>query len=296
MFDLRTYLEDKRKLVNAALENMMGALPSSRLLTQAMRYSVMAGGKRLRPILCIAAAEAVGGSERDVLKVACTLEMIHTFSLIHDDLPALDDDDLRRGKPTCHKAFGEAPAILAGDALLNFAFQVLTEGGPTGKTPASDRLEVAHRIARAVGHMGMIEGQMRDMEGEVRALSLSELEAMHRLKTGAIIEVSVYAGARLGGGSASQISTLEEYAGCIGLAFQVTDDILNVEGDPALMGKAVGSDEKRNKSTYPSLLGMPGAKQLAGSLVEHALKALKPFDKRSDALRAVARYIIERKR
>ena len=296
MDDLKTYLAAQRARVNDALDAVLGEKPQTTRLASAMRYSLTAGGKRLRPILCLAAAEAVGGSSADALPAACALELIHTYSLIHDDLPAMDDDDLRRGKPTCHKAFGEATAVLAGDALLTLAFQVLSapparEGGSAGSW-----LRVIGEVAEAAGYRGMIEGQMRDMNGEAHGLDLEELEAMHRLKTGALIRTAVRIGAILGGGAEDRIDRLDRYGDHIGLAFQVTDDILNVEGDPAVMGKAVGTDSARSKSTYPALLGLSNSKTLAVNLIRKALAELEGFDQKSDPLRAIARYVLDRKR
>jgi len=265
-----------------------------------MRHSLMAGGKRLRPVLCLAAAGAVGSENEAVLRAACAIEMIHTYSLIHDDLPAMDNDDLRRGVPTCHKAFDEATAILAGDALLTLAFQVMADPPPapggTGGSEGPAWREVLDTIARAAGPNGMIEGQMRDMAAEQQRLSLTELEALHLLKTGALFEAAVFAGARLGGGSASEIAALATYARLAGLAFQVTDDILNVEGDPRLMGKAVGSDAARRKNTYPALMGLESSRRHAGELVGEALRAIALFDMRAEPLRALAMHIVARKR
>ena len=261
-----------------------------------MKYSLMAGGKRIRPVLCIAAAEAVGGKADDVLPVACAIEMIHTYSLIHDDLPVIDNDDFRRGKPTCHVAFDEATAILAGDALLTLAFEILSSIELKNEIYASKWLSVVHAISRAAGYQGMIEGQMRDIASEGIMLTLNELEEMHSLKTGAIIEASIYCGAIIGNGGIKQIKQLGIYAKNIGLAFQVTDDILNVEGDPKIMGKAVGTDKNRKKSTYPSIMGINKSREFAEKLAGNALQSLDGFDNRSDPLRAIASYIIERKK
>lgn len=290
MFDLRAYLDEKRQKINAALERYVR---DHRRIMQAMRYSLMADGKRLRPILCIAGAEAVGGKESDVMPIACALEMIHTYSLIHDDLPAMDNDDLRRGKPTCHVAFDEATAILAGDALLTLAFDVLSNAK---STDASRLLQVIRIIAAAAGCSGMIEGQMRDIASEGKLLSLEELEYLHRRKTGALIESSVISGAMLSGAENKDSEQLRAYAGYIGLAFQVTDDILNVKGDPKILGKAVGSDEARKKSTYPSVMGLENSERFTTELIDKALKTLNDFDERAEPLRAIARYVIERKR
>jgi len=295
-FDLNSYLILKRKKVNAFIDVILNNTANSSRIVQAMHYSLMAGGKRVRPVLCIAACEAVGGNADDVLPVACAIEMIHTYSLIHDDLPAMDNDDLRRGKPTCHIAFDEATAILAGDALLTLAFRILSSINGINKNTLSNRLKVIHKISFVAGHNGMIEGQMRDIASEGTLLSLKKLEDMHLLKTGALIEASIFSGALSGGGSSKQIDQLEIYAKNIGLAFQVADDILNVEGDPAVMGKAAGTDNARGKTTYPSIMGLNKSKEFAKKLIHNALQALDDFDDNSDSLRAIACYIIERER
>ncbi len=298
MFDLPLYLNSKREQINIYLEKCFHAVSESGRLIDAMQFSLMAGGKRLRPILCLAGAEAVGGRAENALPAACALEMIHTYSLIHDDLPSMDDDVLRRGKPTCHVQFDEATAILAGDALLTMAFEVLSGAGlnDSDDHQGVTWLKITQRISRGAGCCGMVAGQMRDIAAENNALSRPELEQLHALKTGALIEAAVYAGAVLGKGTPEQIVQLETYAGCIGLAFQVKDDVLNVEGDPVHLGKSVGTDELRQKSTYPSIMGLEASKAFARRLIEKALLALEPFDMRSDSLRAIANYIIERKR
>ena len=229
------------------------------------------------------------------MPAACALEMIHTYSLIHDDLPAMDNDDLRRGKPTWHVAFDEATAILAGDALLTFAFQILSSVGCKNENQAVKWLRVTKTIAQTAGYKGLIEGQMRDILSEDVSLNLDDLEQVHVLKTGALINASVISGVIIGNGTDKQIEQLGIYAKNIGLAFQVTDDILNVEGDPNLMGKAVGTDEVRKKSTYPTLMGIDKSKGFAKKLIRNALHALDYFDNKSDPLRAIASYIIERK-
>ncbi len=295
-FDLNSYILSKRKQINGALEEILGHTSNSSRLINAMKHSLIAGGKRLRPILCITAAEAVEGKTDDVVRAACALEMIHTYSLVHDDLPGMDNDNLRRGQPTCHVAFDEATAILAGDALLTFAFEILSSIELVNINHALKWLRVINTIATAAGYKGMIEGQMRDMAAEDTLLSLENLEEMHALKTGALIEASIITGAILGDGSLEQIEKLKIYARNIGLAFQVTDDILNVEGDPAFMGKDVGTDQTRKKGTYPSILGIKKSKEFARKLVNNALQSLDCFDNKSDPLRAIAHYIIERKR
>jgi len=295
-FDLNAYLASKRKQINEALENILDPAANSSRIVAAMSYSLTAGGKRLRPILCLAAAEAVDGMTEEVMRAACALEMIHTYSLIHDDLPAMDNDELRRGQPTCHITFDEATAILAGDGLLTLAFQILSSNNFTNEKQALLWLKVLHRIALAAGYEGMIEGQMRDISSEGTRLELNALESMHARKTGALIEASVYSGAVLGGGSPNQIEQLGIYAQNIGLAFQVADDILNVEGDPAVMGKNVGTDQSRDKNTYPALIGIDKSKKLAQKLVNNALQALDYFDNKADPLRYIANYVIARKR
>ena len=296
MFDLTVYIGNKNQQINVALEKILHASIPSEPIVEAMKYSLMAGGKRIRPVLCLAAAEAVGGKPQAVLPAACALEIVHTYSLIHDDLPAMDNDDLRRGKPTCHVAFDEATAILAGDALLTLAFQVLSSVQSTTGNQASGWLKVIHIISTAAGYRGMIRGQMLDMAAEGQHLTVDELKSMHVLKTGALIEASLLCGALLAGARKRQMDILKTYARSIGLAFQVTDDILNVEGNPKIMGKAVGTDELREKSTYPAILGLERSRQFAKDLVDEALQALEVFDKKADPLRALATYIIDRKR
>ncbi|MCD6272739.1 MAG: polyprenyl synthetase family protein [Deltaproteobacteria bacterium] len=301
MFKFKEYLTEKQELVNNSLRNILEHFSVHSRLMKAVEFSLMAGGKRVRPVLCIAACEAVHGDIQDTLPVACALEMIHTYSLIHDDLPAMDDDDLRRGKPTCHIRFDEATAILAGDALLTLAFQVLSSAnilpGYNDKNHhPSVRLKIINILSSASGWNGMIGGQMLDISSEKSVLNLDKLEHMHSLKTGALIEASVSAGAIIGGCNTKQLKHLSLYAKKTGLAFQVADDILNVEGDPLVMGKAAGTDAHRNKSTYPSLMGLNGSKKFAGQLIYDALQALDIFDKSSDPLRKIASYIINRKK
>jgi len=308
-FRLKPYIRDRVDVVNAALVDIFHeANPEEDAdrIRAAMTYSLMAGGKRIRPVLCIAAAEAVDRTaglnvlgdmdcnSKCLLTVACALEMLHTYSLIHDDLPAMDDDELRRGRPTCHIAYDEATAILAGDGLLTLVFQLLSAIDLDGDTDAATLLSIIHRISRAAGYRGMVGGQMRDVLAEDARLSPAELEEIHLLKTGALIEAAVYSGALLGGGNGREIEQLASYARCVGLAFQVTDDILNVVGDSERMGKAIGTDDDRDKNTYPSVMGLDRSKVFARDLVNDALKALHGFDSRSDPLRAIASYIIER--
>jgi geranylgeranyl diphosphate synthase type II len=239
----------------------------------------------------------VGGDSQAAMPAACAIEMIHTYSLIHDDLPALDDDSVRRGKPTCHVQFSEATAILSGDALLNMAFETVCAAGLN--SPVEDArkwLQIVDIVSHASGCRGMIDGQARDLAFEGIRLSAGDLQALHELKTGALIRAAVHCGALLGGGSQRHIDHLSDYAARIGLAFQVVDDILNITGDPDLMGKSVGTDQQRQKNTYPSLMGLDQSRQFAGDLIDRALQALSIFDNKADPLRAIARYIIERQR
>jgi geranylgeranyl diphosphate synthase, type II len=298
MLDLISYIFDKRQQIEAALQRILETAPQPKArIVEAMRYALMSGGKRLRPVLCLAACETVGGKTDQSLPVACALEMIHTYSLIHDDLPAMDDDCTRRGRPTCHIAFDEATAVLAGDALLTLAFETLSSKEIRNNVAAEHWLDIISVISVAAGYKGMVEGQMRDMLAEQQGcLLLSELEELHLLKTGALIEASVCSGALLGQGSCDQIASLKVYSKNIGLAFQVADDILNVEGDPSVMGKRAGTDQHRCKSTYPSLLGLSASKETASRLISHALESLAQFDHKADPLRLIAAYIINRKR
>lgn len=256
-------------------------------LIEAMDYSLMAGGKRLRPALALGAARAAGASEDVALPAACALEMIHTYSLIHDDLPAMDNDDLRRGRPTAHKAFGEATAILAGDSLLTLAFEVLAEAGNTA---------VIREIAHASGVCGMAGGQYIDLDSEGKQLTLEQLREIHRCKTGALIRVAVRAGALLAGAPEPVLAALTAYGEHIGLAFQIADDILDVVGDEAAIGKPVGSDIANEKATYPALVGLEGARVLAREAADAALQALAPLGPEADIFRALADFIVNRDR
>jgi len=266
-----------------------GATPAH--LKASMEYSLMAGGKRLRPVLCLAWAELAGGSMADMLDFACAIECIHTYSLIHDDLPAMDDDDLRRGKPSNHKQFDEATAILAGDGLLTEAFTLAS----ALRLPSERVLHAIFHLSTAAGPRGMVGGQVLDMDLTGKGASLPQLRQMHAMKTGALIETSCVSGCILGGGDGTAQSLASEYGRAVGLAFQVTDDILDVVGDTASLGKPAGSDEAQGKSTYPALLGIDKSRELAHASVDQALAALEGFTHpRADFLRAVARYILDR--
>jgi geranylgeranyl diphosphate synthase type II len=301
--DIKKYLQEKKLIVDSALERYFPNPPEreedvkfSNPLHKAIRHSLLNGGKRIRPILSIAAFEAVGGKGDRILPFACALEMIHTYSLIHDDLPAMDNDDTRRGKPTCHKMFGEAIGILAGDGLLTEAFKLMTNrsswDGPFNNNEVV--LDVVHEIAKAAGISGMVGGQVADIESEGKEVDLPLLQYIHTHKTGAMILASIRAGARLGGASAETLRAFTRYAERIGLAFQIIDDILNVEGKAIALGKSTGTDLSRGKATYPSLLGLEESKRRARELVELAVESLKPYGPEADPLREIARFIIGR--
>lgn len=296
-FDLKSYLSEKKAIVDRALEIYIPEPegPASDLI-KAMKYSLFAGGKRLRPILCLAGTEAVGGTETDCLAVACALELIHTYSLIHDDLPMMDDDDLRRGKPTSHKVFGEAVALLAGDGLLTEAFNLMTRTDLTKDVAPQVMLKVISLISRASGYNGMVGGQVVDIQSERKSLDFPLVEFIHTHKTGALITASVTSGAMLGRGDESQVRAITSYGRKIGLAFQVSDDILDIEGDSNIMGKKVGADQEKGKITYPSVLGLKKSKEIQSELVEEAIESLRIFDHAAEPLRRIALYIIERKK
>ena len=262
-------------------------------LMRAMEYSLMAGGKRLRPILLMAAADSVGNSGEKFIKVADALEMIHTYSLIHDDLPAMDDDDYRRGKLTNHKVFGEATAILAGDALLTLAFEVILR---QKDVPPEILLKVLHEISFAAGMSGMVGGQAIDLRSEGIKIDLSTLKLMHTGKTGALFKAAIRSGAILAQASEKKLLALTNYAENFGLAFQITDDILDVTGDAKILGKPTGSDAKKMKSTYVSLTSLDEAKNLAQEAVDEALNALKTFGAEANFLRELVQYLITRQK
>jgi len=299
---IKKYLQEKKEIVDSALEKYFpnrsgsaaeGVFPTS--LHTAIRYSLFAGGKRVRPILSMAAFEAVGGEGDEILPFACALEMIHTYSLIHDDLPALDNDDYRRGQLTCHKVFGEAIGILAGDALLTEAFRLMTNRSMRGLSLRDGQmLDVIHEVAQAAGMQGMVGGQVLDIESEGKEVDFPTVEYIHTHKTGALILVSVRAGARLGGGDEAALRALTRYGEGIGLAFQIADDILNVEGKSVLLGKKTGSDLSKGKATYPSLVGLEESKRRARELVELAVDAIRSFGSEAQPLREIAWFIVSR--
>jgi geranylgeranyl diphosphate synthase type II len=288
----KAYCKAKLPLIDEALQKAMtieGEIAPT--IFDSMRYSLFAGGKRLRPVLLLAAADAVGADGNKFLDVACGLEMIHTYSLIHDDLPAMDNDDYRRGKLTNHKVYGEGIAVLAGDSLLTYAFEtMLSQEGVEPKT----LLRVVKEIASAAGPEGMVGGQVIDMESEGKAVSLDTLQQMHRAKTGALFRAAVRAGAILGGASDEEVEALTVYAEKFGLAFQITDDILDVIGTAEAIGKPVGSDLKNNKSTYVTLHSVEIAQQMAKETVDDAIEALAMFGERGAVLKDLVEYLLKR--
>ena len=293
--DIKAYLKDIADRVEDALDHYLPdeeRMPQS--LHKAMRYSIFAGGKRIRPVLMIAACDAVDGKRENVLPAACAMEMIHTYSLIHDDLPAMDDDDFRRGRPTNHKVFGEANAILAGDALLTEAFVLLSSDATGGGIDPEIRRRVIRIIARAAGCAGMVGGQVVDMGSEGKEIDLPTLEFIHIHKTGALIKASIEVGALLGGASEEAYKKLSRYGELAGLAFQIADDILDVTADQEELGKDVGSDEARGKATYVSLLGLRQARERADELRAMALDTLAELGDKAEPLRQIMKYIIER--
>ncbi len=290
------YLDERKTLVDKALHKFMpnpSGLASD--VIRAMNYSLFAGGKRIRPILCIAGAEAVGGSTDSVVPVACAIELIHTYSLIHDDLPVMDNDDLRRGKPTNHKVFGEAVALLAGDGLLTLAFNLMAGYGAKKEVEKQALLRVIDLIASAAGYKGMVGGQVVDITYEGKEPEPAVVEYIHRHKTAALIAASVTAGTILAGGNEDEEKSINRYGQQIGLAFQIADDILNIEGDKNVIGKGIGSDKEKGKITYPSVFGTAESKIIQKELITNAIDSLKKFDTRAEPLRDLARYIIKRK-
>ena len=288
-------LKARSALVDEALDRFLpppDAYPE--VIHQAMRYSLFAGGKRLRPVLVMAAAEAVGGDPMRVIPAACAIELIHTYSLVHDDLPAMDNDDFRRGKPTCHRVYGEAVAILAGDALLTHAFGLLAKNAGYCQVPPERVVQVIEEVAAAAGTAGLIGGQVVDTLTEASRVDMPTLEYIHRHKTGALYRAAVRTGAILVGATGEQLSALTEYAEHLGLAFQIQDDILDVEGDPLKLGKPVGSDLRNRKATYPFFMGVEAARNRAREAVEAAIASLEIFDGRADFLRGLARFVVER--
>jgi geranylgeranyl diphosphate synthase, type II len=295
-FDLEAYFAERRRAVDEALDRYLPlatAVPT--VIHEAMRYSVFAGGKRLRPILVIAGAEAVGGQMDDVMPTACCFELIHTYSLVHDDLPAMDDDDYRRGRLTNHKVFGEAMAVLAGDALLTHALGLVAVNFGLGKAASEVFPRVLAEITGAAGTDGMVGGQVVDVQSEGQVVSAETLEYIHTRKTAALIRGALRAGALLTGASEPQLEALTQYGNRIGLTFQIVDDILDVEGSLETLGKTAGKDERQQKATYPGLHGLAASKARAAALTHEAHAALRPLGPAAAPLRALADFILARK-
>jgi len=293
-FDLAAYLEATSAAVNKGLDKLLpkaAAKPST--IHTAMRYSIFAGGKRLRPALCVAAAEACGGTGEGALVYAAAVECIHTYSLIHDDLPAMDNDDLRRGKPTNHKVFGEGIAILAGDALLTQAFQILAEATASRKYPHSMTVV---ELAKASGSLQLIAGQVTDLEGEGKKLSEKELRYIHEKKTSALLACAVRLGGMSANCSSAQLEALSKFGYYVGLAFQVIDDILDVTQTSDKLGKTAGKDAAAQKATYPAIVGMERSRKIARNLTDRAYAALEIFEGKATALQGLAKYLLERDR
>jgi len=295
MDTLEVYLSQQQQRIEMALDRFLPSLDSyPPRLMDAMRYSVFAGGKRLRPILMLAATEVVGGETEAILPAACAIECVHTYSMIHDDLPAMDDDDLRRGKPTNHIVYGEAMAILAGDALLTHAFELLSRAPLVDRFSASVLLQVHQCLASASGGFGMIGGQVIDIISEGQEVDLATVEYIHRHKTAALIEASAVIGGLLGGGTDEEVQALRTYGHRIGWAFQIADDILDVKGDAAMLGKAVGRDAELAKATYPAVVGVDVSRQRARELMEEGIHALDVLRHDTGWLRQIASYIVSR--
>ncbi|MEW6172138.1 MAG: polyprenyl synthetase family protein [Bacillota bacterium] len=293
--NFKAALTAKARLVDQNLDRYLPPeLTPPGVIHQAMRYSVLSGGKRLRPALVIGAAEACGGAADDVILAACGIELIHCYSLVHDDLPAMDNDDLRRGRPTNHKVFGEAIAILVGDALLTLGFELLARAVTAGRVSPAEGIRVLIEVAEAIGTSGMVGGQVLDISTVGTGVAPQLVEEIHRRKTGALFIASVRAGAILAGASDSQLADLTRYASEIGLVFQITDDILDVVGETAKTGKGVGGDAQKKKLTYPGVYGLPAARKRAKESASAAIEALKNFDVSADFLREAAQFIISR--
>ena len=295
-FDLQNYLKERKSLVDRSLDRYLrGSKKYPPTLCRAMHYGVFSGGKRLRPILMLAAGELFGGARKLLLPFACALELIHTYSIIHDDLPALDNDDLRRGEPANHKIFGEGIALLAGDALLTEAFELMSRPQAAQVLKPGLALEALHEIARAAGVGGMVGGQAVDLEAEGREVNIATVEYIHIRKTGALILASARVGARIGGATPRELRRISRYGEFLGLAFQIADDILDAKGQGGARGDQGGlGDKEKTKATYPSVAGLAASKARTRELLRHCLKEIELFGKDADPLRGIARYVVER--
>jgi geranylgeranyl diphosphate synthase type II len=290
--DFSHYWSARQKKVDAALNRYLpSATTKPRTIHEAMRYSIFAGGKRLRPVICLATAEVLSGKNDDALPLACAVECIHTYSLIHDDLPSMDNDDFRRGKPTSHKVYGEGIAVLAGDALLTIAFEIAAS---CRAWPRYSHADVIHELAVAAGSQKLVAGQVADLEGEGKKISPAELRYIHENKTAALISSSIRLGAMSANATPKQLATLTDFGQSLGLAFQVIDDILDVTQTTEKLGKSAGKDITAQKATYPALLGLPKAKKEADRLTARARAALKPFGKNAAPLEAIADFLLKR--
>jgi len=293
--NITSYLSKKKAVVDKTLDKLV---PPAKMFPvsvhEAMRYSLFAGGKRVRPILAIAAAESLGAQSSGLLPLAGALELIHTYSLIHDDLPAMDDDDFRRGRPTCHKVYGEAIAILAGDGLLNMAFEILSDPRRTKAVPSKRLVAIIKEISAASGVLGMVGGQVVDMESEGKEIDFPTLEYIHTHKTGALIRASVRTGALYAKAGEKRLKALTRYGELAGLSFQIADDILDITGKREEIGKNTGSDLKKGKRTFPSFFGLEGSRMRANEVADRAIDALRDFDHKADPLRELAKYIVGR--
>lgn len=293
---ITVYLDQKREEVDRFLDSVVPDVRTPPMtLHESMRYSLFAGGKRVRPILAIAAAEAVGTPTKAILPIASSLELIHTYSLIHDDLPAMDNDDYRRGKPTNHKVYGEALAILAGDALLTLAFDLCSRRDLLDRLDPLRQVHIIHELAVGAGNLGMVGGQVLDIQAENKDIDLATLQTMHTHKTGMLIRAAVRMGAIAASATPLQLERLTGYAEDVGLAFQIADDVLNVTGTREQLGKNANTDAQRGKKTYPTFYGVEGARALAEQCTNRAINRLETFDAKADPLRELARYITSRR-
>ncbi|MGB0910253.1 MAG: polyprenyl synthetase family protein [Nitrospirales bacterium] len=294
--DIQEYLKAQQQRIDQLLEEIVPpGHDLAKTLYESMRYSLLGGGKRIRPILTLAAAEAIGGPNKGILPYAAALELIHTYSLVHDDLPAMDNDDYRRGRLTNHKVYGEGLAILAGDALLTMAFELCSQQSSETQIPADRQIQIIYEIATGAGHDGMVGGQVMDIQAENQDIDLITLQTIHNYKTGKLIRAAVRVGGIWAGATHDQLDSLTGYAEDIGLAFQIADDVLNMTGTREELGKDAGTDEKRGKKTYPSFYGVDGARELATDCIRRAVRRLEDFDDHADPLRALANYVIQRR-
>ncbi|WP_454063875.1 polyprenyl synthetase family protein [Candidatus Nitrospira salsa] len=294
--DIQDYLKQQQEKIDTFLTQVVPpGNPLAKTLYESMQYSLLGGGKRIRPILTLAAAEAVGCQGQLIMPYAAALELIHTYSLVHDDLPAMDNDDYRRGRPTNHKVYGDGLAILAGDALLTMAFELCSQPSLNSGISPDRQVKVMYELAVGAGHDGMVGGQVMDIQAENQDIDLITLQTIHNYKTGKLIRAAVRIGSLLGGATQVQLENLTGYAEDIGLAFQIADDVLNMTGTREELGKDAGTDAKRGKKTYPSFYGIDGARDLAEDCISRALRRLDDFDDRADPLRSLANYVVHRR-